>query len=200
MFDSSGPSPRAWGPRLLARRIERQGRSIPTRVGTSLSYSSPVCARSVHPHARGDLTCRNQGVQLKGGPSPRAWGPRLCLVGHHGIARSIPTRVGTSRSATSRASPSPVHPHARGDLVWAFYRTQNPDGPSPRAWGPRSPCRPASRRPAVHPHARGDLGRRFDVAATPTRSIPTRVGTSGRRCRRGWTPTRSIPTRVGTSY
>src|SRR5262249_12585043 len=50
----SGPSPRAWGERLVGVRAGSECRTIPTRVGRT--RGSPRAARpsSDHPHARGE--------------------------------------------------------------------------------------------------------------------------------------------------
>ena len=49
-----GPSPRAWGLLLVAHQVEREKRSIPTCVGTTLWTVPPPPETSVHPHVRGD--------------------------------------------------------------------------------------------------------------------------------------------------
>ena len=193
----TGPSPRAWGSRLLCEARRRERRSIPTRVGISASRSvrSRRCRsiptrvgisrsgtygpgrRPVHPHARGDLA-GGQGI------AQPCWRSIPTRVGISPVApssrpppRSIPTRVGISPSRLMVLSSTPVHPHARGDLTVQVQ---------PMVAG------------AVHPHARGDLGaerRPHRAARGPSprawgslfagtleplggRSIPTRVGIS----------------------
>src|SRR5581483_2857834 len=49
-----GPPPRAWGRRRPGQRDGRDGRSTPTRVGTTPSPVGPAPLGPVHPHARGD--------------------------------------------------------------------------------------------------------------------------------------------------
>ena len=73
---SLGPSPRAWGFRLSRARRHRHGRTIPTRVGISVSREGHYGQTADHPHARGDN--------------------RRALLGPCSSPRTIPTRVGIS--------------------------------------------------------------------------------------------------------
>ncbi len=132
-----GPSPRAWGLRERAPKMGPPRRSIPTGVGTTTGLPSTAFWRrsiptgvgttwpearngkrgAVHPHGRGDYPEAEEVAPGRLGPSPRAWGLR---EGHHGLGgltRSIPTGVGTTRSAIRRSSSMAVHPHGRGDYT-----------------------------------------------------------------------------------
>src|SRR5438034_1267355 len=93
------------------------------------------------------------------GPSPRAWGTPQRLRPGEAPIRSIPTRVGNTGRPVTLASPSPVHPHARGEHRLLATEAQRGTGPSPRAWG-------------THDHAGDPRGH--------PRSIPTRVGNTPR--------------------
>src|SRR5690606_37469135 len=73
---------------------------------------------------------------------------------------STPTRVGTTLLRQRRVMRASVHPHARGDNRQLPEARLHNVGPPPRAWGQL----PSSR-----------------IASDPTRSTPTRVGTTGRR-------------------
>ena len=94
---SIGPSPRVWGlPQNIGSSLI-DNRSIPTRVGTTSTYSSHLQAASVHPHACGDYRHYLTRDELEAGPSPRVWGLHLATDASHAYQRSIPTRVGTTR-------------------------------------------------------------------------------------------------------
>ena len=51
------------------------------------------------------------------------------------VARFTPTRVGTTSSPGSAATPSSVHPHARGDDAMDARVDITDHGSPPRAWG-----------------------------------------------------------------
>ncbi len=152
-----GPSPRAWGQPHPVFPWFLDVRSIPTRVGTTSRMCHTGALVSVHPHARGDNQPPHAvGVGL-GGPSPRAWGQRQGHGHRHDAPRSIPTRVGTTRSGSACATRSSVHLHARGDNAPGPPNDTREDGPSPRAWGQLS---------------------LVAILIIGIRSIPTRVGTT----------------------
>ena len=215
---SYGPSPRAWGSRSHEVAALQSVRSIPTRVGISRGWRPSRQSPSDHPHARGDLATTALGTWMPHGPSPRAWGSHCMSQPARRRGRSIPTRVGISRTSTRAAGCRPVHPHARGDLNLVGDVELAGHGPSPRAWGslPMSLPNPTHIRsiptrvgislrswgsltcPPVHPHARGDLffagGSKAPVSGPSPRAW-------GSRCRLRGPPhvSRSIPTRVGIS-
>ena len=83
------------------------------------------------------------------------WGKPLASSLAILITRSIPTRVGKTRSSKLSKICRPVHPHACGENTNMFYSALLQDGPSPRVWG-------------KHPVRR--------INRTVVRSIPTRVG------------------------
>ncbi len=91
----TGSSPRAWGTQALSQRRAGVARFIPTRVGN---------------------TGRLHGAAVEySGSSPRAWGTRSVYIQHRNMYRFIPTRVGNTKRFANVCSPSPVHPHARGE-------------------------------------------------------------------------------------
>ena len=114
-----GPSPRAWGLRVEVPEVPLPKRSIPTCVGTTLPFGECGTRRSVHPHVRGDY--------VSGPPSSS------------GMRRSIPTCVGTTSGGGYLRRTASVHPHVRGDYLVHTGGVSRPAGPSPRAWGLRSP-------------------------------------------------------------
>ncbi len=134
----TGPSPRVWGLLCWAHGFRRGGRSIPTRVGTTRTWSDFGLKPSVHPHACGDYGGVTNLLDDFIGPSPRVWGLRGPPQGGWAGARSIPTRVGTTRCASPYAWRTPVHPHACGDYRLLAAPFRDHPGPSPRVWGLRS--------------------------------------------------------------
>ena len=114
-----GPSPRAWGlrmspvvhtrsppvhPHVRGVYADHPGqqrhpeRSIPTCVGFTHWARRRGRWRAVHPHVRGVYDMADLVSQLGTGPSPRAWGLRLCWWRRRKQYRSIPTCVGFTTS------------------------------------------------------------------------------------------------------
>ncbi len=214
-----GPSPRAWGQRPSRSVRRARHRSIPTRVGTTLLPSSHQLPATVHPHARGDNRLERMESKIDAGPSPRAWGQRQRRGERLAGERSIPTRVGTTRSPRRPPRFRSVHPHARGDNCSVARTPSGLNGPSPRAWGqPPRPLRwlprrrsiptrvgttprgrPRRRQFLVHPHARGDNILTTPYGASHNGPSPRAWGqlpVPASRLKRIW----SIPTRVGTTH
>ncbi len=152
------------------------------------------------------------------GPSPRGWGERGVARIHQRGNRTIPTRVGRTRSKLRPHRPRKIadHPHAGGENKPSAASSRAPLGPSPRGWGERGLQRrriPAertiptrvgrtwrfshfSKNAPDHPHAGGEnvAGRRFSVsdAGPSPRGWGERVYSDRRGQRQ-----RTIPTRVG---
>ena len=173
---STAVHPHARGDLHPAEARRDHARSIPTRVGISTACSVDGFALAVHPHARGDLFGARPDRSSVAGPSPRAWGSRVACGGH-GLrvgpsprawgsrlgawlssppGRSIPTRVGISRTATPAPPPPPTHPPDRGGARsgrsiptrvgisrWRACAAARATGPSPRAWGSPRPREPS---------------------------------------------------------
>ena len=130
-----GSSPRVWGQehRIFAHAFHN--RIIPTRVGTSTSYSDFCYTAGDHPHACGDKTSLPAIWVKVAGSSPRVWGQGCvcsCVGFFHGI---IPTRVGTRRAEVARFLKSEDHPHACGDKLGVVGVKSPTMGSSPRVWG-----------------------------------------------------------------
>jgi len=113
----TGPSPRAWGKPIAAKRRCLSGRTIPTRVGKTRPRRRLAACRSDHPHARGENGLPGLPLTLADGPSPRPWGKRVHRIDVVDGERTIPTPVGKPGR------------RRRGGFV---------RGPSPRAWGKRN--------------------------------------------------------------
>ncbi len=163
----SGPSPRGWGELIAPRPTESDPRTIPTRVGRTRSGRRAGRPSPDHPHAGGENLRDQFGDILKGGPSPRGWGELHVCRARPRHERTIPTRVGRTRSDRRRIPGSTDHPHAGGENSARNAWTRPSIGPSPRGWGEL-------------PTQTGNAGK--------VRTIPTRVGrtkTSGNRSNGG---------------
>ena len=95
-FTYSGSSPRVWGQEQALREDAMQQRIIPTRVGTSDSFTSDTPQGRDHPHACGDKHLTACAVPFVSGSSPRVWGQAYSRLAAKYRIRIIPTRVGTS--------------------------------------------------------------------------------------------------------
>ena len=93
------------------------------------------CARTVHPHGRGEHGYTLTAEDKKRGSSPRAWGTRKILSVQIGRQRFIPTGVGNTSVGATDSPNQPVHPHGRGEHKNSGNETYEPPGSSPRAWG-----------------------------------------------------------------
>jgi len=93
-----GPSPRVWGIQTSEPVNISAIRSIPTRVGNTLTDDNGNALDAVHPHACGEYPVVQLIVQSDSGPSPRVWGIRLDLFNGKPGTRSIPTRVGNTQN------------------------------------------------------------------------------------------------------
>ena len=156
----SGPSPRGWG-KLFHRTIKFLFvRTIPTRVGKTKHCVGAVRINADHPHAGGENNTGRSGRGERCGPSPRGWGKPPRGPGAAATHRTIPTRVGKTRSGLTTKDISTDHPHAGGENALVGREVVARRGPSPRGWGKRA------RRAAWR---------------CPSRTIPTRVGKTFRR-------------------
>ena len=97
-----------------------------------------------HPHGRGENGASAALNLSKCGPSPRAWGKRVCVAVHPLDARTIPTGVGKTITRNAPLRHVRDHPHGRGENARNGISIDANGGPSPRAWGKRcyhpTPC------------------------------------------------------------
>ena len=92
----SGSSPRVWGQVTPETLAHTDGGIIPTRMGTSICFSScPVGCRD-HPHAYGDKDSKRFFPEPTAGSSPRVWGQVYDIYFLLNCLGIIPTRMGTS--------------------------------------------------------------------------------------------------------
>ncbi len=173
---------------------------------------------SDRPHACGDNRLRGNRGNTNNGPSPHAWGQRLRPVKPSPPLRTIPTRVGTTKSHSPIQRPCPDHPHTRGDNRLPRKSRPMNCGPSPHAWGQRCnrindrgqlrtiPTRVGTtvkRRTQVplkadHPHTRGDNSNPFARSHVLAGPSPHAWGQPIHELHHDLQP-RTIPTRVGTT-
>ena len=171
-----GPSPRGWGERLrgLAKQFGR--RTIPTRVGRTLTPRISAGLSTDHPHAGGENNKLRGGEKKVRGPSPRGWGELGAGEARVFDLRTIPTRVGRTVDIDREWFTTADHPHAGGENAERVAAGSGDGGPSPRGWGEqqrahlarrvfrtiptrvgRTPTAPSRRRWAEdHPHAGGE--------------------------------------------
>ena len=132
--------------------------------------------------------------------------------------RSIPTRVGTTRSTPPCSGTPTVHPHACGDYWVVVSPKVYAAGPSPRVWGLQQVGNPHSHiqgsiptrvgttaygayyviDPEVHPHACGDYSWARRPPGMSSGPSPRVWGLRYREAHKDYA-LRSIPTRVGTT-
>ncbi len=175
-----GSPPRAWGQGTQHLDFARVARFTPTGVGTGTYTRSAGWAWTVHPHGRGDRRhCLSPLVPVVGSP-PRAWGQVLFTPSSKLPSRFTPTGVGTGACASRGWTPTPVHPHGRGDRRRRHVHARRAAGSPPRAWGQGDHLGDlpadlrftptgvgtgaASQKPisasSVHPHGRGDRSKK----------------------------------------
>ena len=94
----SGPSPRVWGEQPRRPAPGHYCRTIPTRVGRTMRARSPRPALPDHPHACGENARLLFSQFWELGPSPRVWGEPSNTIIQVGRNRTIPTRVGRTKS------------------------------------------------------------------------------------------------------
>jgi len=142
-----GSPPRPWGNQLdaLAQLAER--RFTPTPVGKSVVQVVTVAAPTVHPHARGEIAVSGFAEPNTHGSPPRPWGNLRDQHLHARRHRFTPTPVGKSSSGSGACPLTPVHPHARGEILGEALADAAVGGSPPRPWGNRQPPdRPTARR------------------------------------------------------
>ena len=114
-FLPQGSSPRVWGQDSQSHKAERKARIIPTRMGTSSSFSEIYFSFQDHPHAYGDKSVAFLLVTQYKGSSPRVWGQVTKKITVLAFMRIIPTRMGTRGYGFCVVSETEDHPHAYGD-------------------------------------------------------------------------------------
>ena len=135
----NGSPPRTWGSRSSTGPRSGGGRFTPTHVGKSRMAPAARPSRTVHAHARGEVTDEEREQRFRDGSPPRTWGSRLEVTvspplsgspprtwgslgkcsGLRANDRFTPTHVGKSSRRPFRRGRCPVHPHARGEVTIA---------------------------------------------------------------------------------
>ncbi len=213
-----GSSPRPWGTLNPWSCPSVHHRFIPTPVGNTPADGGCPAPRAVHPHARGEHSSRGKPTPYGSGSSPRPWGTLSHPRHAAGDPRFIPTPVGNTPWPPAALPRPAVHPHARGEHVYAQPINRYFAGSSPRPWGtqrqpfghlelvrfiptPVGNTLDADHRQVqgtVHPHARGEHCRSVTGPSISSGSSPRPWGTRGRRARPQGQP-RFIPTPVGNT-
>ena len=213
-----GSPPRTWGRRQEEAEVVFDFRFTPTHVGTTWLRSSSVPVKPVHPHARGDDSCRYCAPPMTLGSPPRTWG-RLQGGADGGAAdRFTPTDVETTAVRFRGRLPASVHPPARGDDRRGDHGVGLGDGSPPRTWGRLAVvfksrllhrftpthvgttwvAGRSQTHGAVHPHARGDdQPTNFAIpqlTGSPPRTWGRQAYTNG-----AYRQFRFTPTHVGTT-
>ncbi len=115
LWGGHGAPPRAWGGQVSGEQSVRDLRSTPTCVGRTPAARSPSADPSEHPHVRGEDSRERTTRHGCPGAPPRAWGGHDRLGHHRAAARSTPTCVGRTSTATATANSWTEHPHVRGE-------------------------------------------------------------------------------------
>ena len=157
-----GRSPRMWGRRVAAHKVNAWRGTIPTHVGkTSMTHRTKEPTWD-DPHACGEDSSVRLIVLQIAGRSPRMWG-RLSLTALQFVdAGTIPTHVGKTWRASSTRASRRDDPHACGEDPGLKRAVFEHKGRSPRMWGRHWTCR-------IQGHHRG--------------TIPTHVGKTVRSWR-----------------
>ena len=216
-IQDEGSSPRVWGQVCKVCSKLNEVRIIPTRVGTSDTFSSDTPQGRDHPHACGDKMPNIVFAVQVLGSSPRVWGQVAQVLNASWDKRIIPTRVGTRESTKAHPSKLEDHPHACGDKQLSTTAHTRRSGSSPRVWGQVDiavntadsagiiPTRVGTRcenyllfcLTSDHPHACGDKLLKILSCVCLHGSSPRVWGQERQRILIP-APTRIIPTRVGT--
>ncbi len=176
------------------------------------------CHFSVHPHVRGDYPSKRLFAPWRSGSPPRAWGLLSDSLDFSRRIRFTPTCVGTTVRRFRLPLRTPVHPHVRGDYLYAVFAALRHGGSPPRAWGLHTDVDASQivqrftptcvgttygdsdsheKRP-VHPHVRGDYSNYFNPPPFIVGSPPRAWGLphQERLPEQAW---RFTPTCVGTT-
>jgi len=136
-LESAGSSPHTWGTRDAGLNPRGVTRFIPTHVGNTVNSTISAPPLPVHPHTRGEhLKSMTLHYQILGS-SPHTWGTREIAHRHELVQRFIPTHVGNTRYALSKAPIATVHPHTRGEHGRCLVTASSMSGSSPHTWGTR---------------------------------------------------------------
>ena len=118
----NGSSPRPWGTSPINATEHDANRFIPTPVGNIRRAMRKASRNTVHPHARGEHGRGRGGGGSNDGSSPRPWGTCRLQNGAGHPHRFIPTPVGNISLPSRAARRYAVHPHARGEHIFAQPR------------------------------------------------------------------------------
>ena len=124
-----------WGLLSDYTALRRDARFIPTYVGLTPRHTHTRHIVAVHPHVCGAYLTSPRMTDEKNGSSPRMWGLRVLAYATNSDQRFIPTYVGLTVLACTRAPNQPVHPHVCGAYIDSSIIFLSLSGSSPRMWG-----------------------------------------------------------------
>ena len=173
----------------------------------------------VYPHVCGEHSPFKSLNENPSGTSPRLWGDYSGTPPHVRVLRYIPTPVGRLSPFFFLLAAPTVHPHACGEIIANFYKTNRVNGTSPRLWGdycqflqdePRKRYIPTPVGrfirtsdivifPPVNPHACGEIGVISRERASECGTSPRLWGDWAFKIQRD-ARARYIPTPVGRLY
>ena len=130
-----GSPPHAWGQCVVVVGGGSHARFTPTCVGTMRLNPRFPPTYTVHPHMRGDNASASIFLRSAAGSPPHAWGQFRRGSGQPPDRRFTPTCVGTMLCVPVCMCIFAVHPHMRGDNVYAKCVHFNAAGSPPHAWG-----------------------------------------------------------------
>ena len=110
-----GSPPRAWGRPSLCDTETHPRRFTPTCVGKTVPTAIWAVVDAVHPHVRGEDSCRPANGFGSDGSPPRAWGRHIISAKNSGYFRFTPTCVGKTAPLQRMTRSTSVHPHVRGE-------------------------------------------------------------------------------------
>ncbi len=133
-----GPSPRARGAPGAAALAAREVGTIPACAGSTRPAITRRRLSRDHPRVRGEHSATALSTGSARGPSPRARGAQVALIGD-GVARgTIPACAGSTAPQHRLRRPHRDHPRVRGEHSPSCRARHSRWGPSPRARGARA--------------------------------------------------------------
>ncbi len=128
---------------------------------------------------RGEQRSASRRCAARWGPSPRARGAVIRVVGVDGGHGTIPACAGSSSTQLSRLPGARDHPRVRGEQIRSVRVSPPPSGPSPRARGAALPGALVLQHHGTIPACAGSSGERHRV--TPSAGDHPRVRGEQRR-------------------
>ncbi len=132
---NGGPSPRARGALAAVGPAERRRGTIPACAGSTRARPPSTWRGWDHPRVRGEHSAWADRQITAAGPSPRARGAQVRVVGQRGGVGTIPACAGSTACGATRPPRPGDHPRVRGEHRPGEVVIDAEPGPSPRARG-----------------------------------------------------------------